>query len=362
MTTSPPDAHTHDRPTLAVVGATGRFARALVAAMALHDDPWGEIRLLSPRLTTSTLPVRGREQQIDVLTERSFDGVDIALFNLPTEQTRPWSRCAVAAGATVVDASGAHRLDDDVPLVVPGINDAALAHRPTGVVAIPGPITWALVDAAHVLHRAWELQLLTVTGLIAADSRAEGGVSRLRSELSALADAPKVGLSPGDVRAATSDLPPTSPFPAPLGMNVIPWVGRPAGDGWTTAERALEAEIRKILDIPHVPVIATLVQVPVVSAHSMSIHARLARPVHPDKVARVFTEAPALVVVDTPVGGEVPTPVDVVGIDPRFVGRIRQPEGLRHNVELFLSSDTVRRGAGAMLDIAGQLAGTGSPA
>ena len=46
-------------PTLAVVGATGRFAKALVGAMALHDDPWGEIRLLSPRMTTRTLPVRG---------------------------------------------------------------------------------------------------------------------------------------------------------------------------------------------------------------------------------------------------------------------------------------------------------------
>lgn len=344
-----------ERPTLAVVGATGRFAKALVGAMALHDDPWGEIRLLSPRMTTRTLPVRGREQRIELLGETSFEGVDVALFNLPSEQTKAWTRRAVESGAVVVDASSAHRLDEDVPLVVPGINDAALADRPAGIVAVPGPVTWSLIDAAHVLHRGWELQLLVVTGLVAADSAGEGGMERLRSEVRTLAERPAAGLSPGDVRAATSDLEGDSPFPAPLALNVVPWVGRPAGGGWTTAERTVEAEIRKILDLAHVPVIATLVQVPVVSAHSMSIHARLARPVQPDKVRRAFVEAPAFVVVDGHEGADAPTPVDVVGIDPRFVGRIRQPDGLGHNIEVFLSADTVRRGAAAMLGIAVQL-------
>lgn len=345
-----------DRPTLAVVGATGRFAEALLSAMALREDPWGEIRLLAPRMTTATLPVRGREQRIERLTDASLEGVDVALLNLPTPQTREWSTKAVRAGAVVVDASAAHRLDDGVPLVAPGVNDAALRDRPHRIVAVPGPVTWALIDAAHVLHRGWELQLLIVTGLIAADSKAEGGVARLRAEAALLADRPSHGLSPGDVRSATSDLG-ESPFPAPLARNVIPWVGRPGARGWTTSEESLEAEVQKILGIPHVPVIATLVQVPVVSGHSMSIHARLARPVQPDKVHRAFVEAPSLVVLDSPEGGEVPTPVDVVGTDPRFVGRIRQPEGLRHNVELFLSADTIRRGAAAMLDVAAQVIG-----
>lgn len=343
-------------PTLALVGATGRFAEAVMHRLALRDDRWGEIRLLSPRVTTRTLPVRGREQQIDVLGPDSFDGVDIALFNLPFDATRPWTERAVAAGAIVVDASAAHRRDEDVPLVVPGINTAKAQERPRGIVALPGPVTWALIDAAHVLHVGWELQLLVVTGLIAADSRSDGGIDRLRSEMEHVASLPRVGLGSGDVRAALSDLPDDSPFPAPLALNVVPWVGRPAEDGWTSTELAVADEVRKILDVPHVPVVATLVQVPVVSGHSMAIHARCARPVNIDKVRHSIVAAPALVALDE-MSGEVPTPVDAVGIDPRFVGRIRQPEGHGHYVELFLSADTVRRGAAAMLDVAELVAG-----
>ena len=355
MSAAPTGGAKGDAPCVAIVGATGRFAEALAAALSLHPDRWGEIRLLNHRLTTRTLSIRGREQTIDLLDDDAFDDVDIALFNLPDELTPRWAERAVAAGAVVVDVGPTYRLEDDVPLVAPGINDERIAARPRGIVSLPGGVTWSLVDAAHVLHRGWELQLLTVTGLVAADSQAEEGVQRLEDELAAVSRRPGAGLVPGGVRAATSDLGPDSPFPAPLAMNVVPWVGDAADRGWTTAERRLEAEIQKILEIPHVPVIATLVQVPVVSAHSMSIHARCARSVQPEKVARAFVEAPTLVVVDDAEHGEVPTPVDVVGIDPRFVGRIRQPAGLGHNVELFLSSDAVRRGATAMLAVAARI-------
>lgn len=342
-------------PTLALVGATGRLAEAVAARLALSTDRWGEIRLLSPRMTTRTLPVRGREQAVEVLTEDSFAGVDVAMLNLPAEQTPEVVAAAVAAGATVIDTSPVHRLDPDVPLVVPGINGERAQHRPKGVVALPGAVTWALIDTAHVLHQGWELQHLVVTGMIAADAVSEEGVERLRAELRLVADQPRVGYGAGEVRAVLSDLPEDSPFPAPLAMNVVPWVGEAAEDGWTTAEAGLSQEVAKILELPELSLIATLVQVPVVSGHSLSLHARCARPVNVERVRQAVVAAPALIALDDS-SGEVPTPVDVVGIDPRFVGRIRQPAGQRHLVELFLSAGTLRRTAGAMLDVAETIA------
>lgn len=339
-------------PTLALVGATGRFAEAIASALALRADAWGEIRLLAPGVSTRTLSIRGQEQTIDSLREDSFAGVDVALFNLAPEITPEWAARAVAAGAVVVDASAAFRSDPDVPLVVPGINSHLVAERPKGIVALPGPVTWGLIDAAHVLHQGWELQHLVVTGLIAAVSKSDRGVARLREELHTVAGDPSIGQHPGDVRAAVSDLPVGSPFPAPLALNVIPWVGQPGEGGFTSAELSVGDEVRKVLGLAEsVPVVATLVQVPVVLAHSMALHARCARPVAIDKVRAACVAAPALVHLDEETG-EVPTPVDSVGIDPRFVGRIRQPKGAGHHVDMFVSADTTRRGASAMLLVA----------
>ena len=339
-------------PTLALVGATGRFAEAIASALALRADTWGEIRLLAPGVSTRTLSIRGQEQTIDSLREDSFARVDVALFNLAPEITPEWAARAVAAGAVVVDANAAFRSDPDVPLVVPGINSHLVAERPKGIVALPGPVTWGLIDAAHVLHQGWELQHLVVTGLIAAVSKSDRGVARLREELHTVAGDPSIGQHPGDVRAAVSDLPVGSPFPAPLALNVIPWVGQPGEGGFTSAELSVGDEVRKILGLAEsVPVVATLVQVPVVLAHSMALHARCARPVAIDKVRAACVAAPSLVHLDEETG-EVPTPVDSVGIDPRFVGRIRQPKGAGHHVDMFVSADTTRRGASAMLLVA----------
>ncbi len=342
-------------PTLALVGATGRFAEAVVAALALRDDGWGEIRLLGPGVSTRTLSVRGREQNVEPLREDSFVGVDVALFNLAPESTREWTARAVEAGAVVVDASAAHRHDPDVPLIAPGINSELIGRHPSGIVALPGPVTWGLIDAVHVLHHGWELQHLVVTGLIAAVSKSDAGVARLREELHTVASDPSIGLHPGDVRAAVSDLPVGSPFPAPLALNAIPWVGQADEGGFTSAEMAVAGEIRKILGLgDQVPVVVTLVQVPVVLAHSMALHARCARPVSIEKVRAACVAAPSLVYLDEQTG-EVPTPVDSVGVDPRFVGRIRQPKGAGHHVDMFVSADTIRRGAMAMVTVAEQL-------
>ena len=115
--------------------------------------PESIIRQVADNLAHSDAPMTARAYRIGAATPGVVLGLIPALIGL-----------AVESGAVVVDASSAHRLDEDVPLVVPGINDAALADRPAGIVAVPGPVTWSLIDAAHVLHRGWELQLLVVTG------------------------------------------------------------------------------------------------------------------------------------------------------------------------------------------------------
>ena len=126
--------------------------------------------------------------------------------------------------------------------------------------------------------------------------------------------------------------------------------------GFTMTEQAVEHEIRKILGLgEQVPVVVTLIQVPVVLAHSIALHARCARPVSVEKVRQACVAAPSLVYLDEQTG-EVTTPVDSAGIDPRFVGRIRQPAGAGHHVDMFVSADTIRRGATAMVSVAEQLA------
>jgi aspartate-semialdehyde dehydrogenase len=334
------------RPTLALLGARGYVAEAVLRVLGLREDLWGEVRLLSLDPGGGMGSVRGESVEIEPLTRAALEGVHVAVLNLRPDEAAVWAPRAVEAGAVAIDNSSAHRGDQDVPLVVPEVNPAKIRSRPKGIVAMPGPITLTMVDTLHALNAAWELTDLVVTALLAASSADEPGIERLYAELAAVGGRRHIGQSAGDVRAAVDDaLPEESPFPAPLAMNLVPHVGRVSQDGFTDVEVAVGAETRKVLGLPDLRVTATCIQVPVVSTHSIAVHATFAQEVTLDGVRRALVDTPGVVALDDPEDREFPTPVDTVGADPRFAGRVRQPPGQRHTLDFFICADTLRRGA-----------------
>ncbi len=335
------------RPTLAVVGATGAVGSVMLRVLSHRADLWGEIRLVaSAQSVGRTLTVCGRDVVVQALTDEVFDGVDVALFEVPQDVASQWAPVAAAAGAVVVDNSGAFRADPDVPLVAAEVNRAQVRNRPRGIIASPGCATLAMIDAIAALHSGWELTELVASTYQAASAVGQAGIERLHDELEAVAGQRALGQQASDVRAALTDrLDDESPFVAPLALNVVPWVGWPVEDGWTSEELYVRQEARRVLGLPELKVSVTCVRVPVVTGHSMTVHATFARPIKVHDARQALVEAPSVVVLDEPDQREFPTPADIVGSDPTFVGRLRQSLDFPNTIELFICSDNLRKGA-----------------
>ena len=106
------------KPTLAVVGATGAVGTVMLSILSERKDVWGEIRLIaSARSAGKKLMCRGEELTVVALSPEAFDGIDVAMFDVPDEVSEEWAPIAVSRGAIVVDNSGAFRMDPKVPLV-----------------------------------------------------------------------------------------------------------------------------------------------------------------------------------------------------------------------------------------------------
>ncbi|WP_175409400.1 aspartate-semialdehyde dehydrogenase [Streptomyces sp. TRM64462] len=333
------------KPALAVVGATGAAGAVMLQILSQHADVWGEIRLLaSPRSAGCKRVVRGVETEVLALDEDALSGVDVAVFLVPEEIAARWAPVAAAKGTVVVDASPAFRTDPDVPLVVPEINPHAVRVRPRGIVASPGCTTLALIVAVGALHAEFGLGELVVSAYQAASGAGQAGVAALRAQLAAVAGT-ELGTAPGDVRRAVGDEHGTGPFAGPLALNVVPWSGSLQEDGWSSEELRIRAETRKILDLPGLPVAATCVRVPVVTTHSVSVHARFERPVTVARAHEILATSPGVVLYDDPAAGDFPTPSDVVGTDPTWVGRVRRSLDDERALEFFVCGDNLRKGA-----------------
>jgi len=331
-------------PTLAVVGATGAVGTVMCQLLSSRKNVWGEIRLVaSSRSAGRVINCRGEGLTVRELSPEVFDGVDVAMFDVPDEVSAHWAPVAVARGAIAVDNSGAFRMDRDVPLVVPEINPEQVRNRPKGIIANANCTTLAMIVAIAPLHREYGLRELVLASYQAVSGAGQVGVDTLHDQLSKIAGDRVLGSRSGNVRQAVGD--DLGPFPAPLALNVVPWAGSLADAGWSSEELKIRNESRKILGLPDLKVSATCVRVPVVTGHSVAVHAVFGTEIDAEGAREVLRHAPGVILVDDPASGEFPMPIDAVGTDPSWVGRIRRSMDDPRALDLFVTGDNLRKGA-----------------
>ncbi len=330
------------KPSLAVVGATGAVGTVMLSILSERKDVWGEIRLIaSARSAGKKLMCRGEELTVVALSPEAFDGIDVAMFDVPDEVSEQWAPIAVERGAVVVDNSAAFRMDPKVPLVVPEVNPKDAKKRPKGIISNPNCTTLSMIVAMGALNKKFELKELVVASYQAASGAGQPGIDSLREQMSLVAGT-SAGEETGDVRKLVKDL---GAFPAPLALNVIPWAGSLKVDGYTSEELKVRNESRKILGMPKLKVSTTCVRVPVLTTHSLAVHATFKKEVSRKAAQKVLEKAAGVTLLDDPENKKFPTPNDAVGTDATWVGRVRQSLDDKKSIDLFLCGDNLRKGA-----------------
>ena len=337
------------KPNLALVGATGAVGTVMIDIINNRENIWGEIRLIaSARSAGKKIDVYGQELTVVALSPEAFDGIDIAMFDVPDEISEVWAPIAAERGAVAIDNSGAFRMNDQVPLVVPEVNPEQAKNRPLGIISNPNCTTLTMMAAMGALHKKWNLKELVVSSYQAVSGAGAVGLDQLAAELAVVGGQLTLGTASGDVREALAeaghDLS-KSPWAHPIALNVIPFAGSLKAGGYSSEEMKVRDESRKILGIKDLKVAATCVRVPVQVSHSLTVHATFAESLTPDEVRSVLEQQPTIRVLDDPANNVYPTPSHVAGQDPTFVGRIRQSLDFDKSIELFVVGDNLRKGA-----------------
>jgi len=316
--------------TVALVGATGAVGRIVLEQLAQRAFPFGQLKLLaSARSAGQRVSFGARELIVEEMTPAAFEGVDLVIASTPDEiaaQFVPW---AVERGAVVIDESGYWRMDPKVPLVVPEVNpDAARGHQ--GIISSPNCSTTQMVVALAPLHRAARVRRVVVSTYQATSGAGLAGSEELRSATTASL-------------AGESAKPHV--FPHPIAFNLIPQIGSPKHQGYTSEEMKMVYETRKIMGDDSIQVCPTCVRVPVAFGHSESILVETERPLEVAEARELLAEAPGVTVIDDLGSRQYPMPLDCAGRDDVFVGRIRKDISGGSGIAFWCVSDNLRKGA-----------------
>jgi aspartate-semialdehyde dehydrogenase len=325
---------------VAVVGAAGAVGREMVRTLEERAFPVDELGLFATeRSAGKRVRFRSETATVEAYREGALEGFDVALFSAGSAAARAIAPSAAAAGTVCIDNSSAFRMDPDVPLVIPEINaDALASHR--GIIANPNCTTITALMAAGPLHRAAGLRQLVLSSYQSVSGSGMKGVRELAEQNEKLAGMEEQLIAPDHDALPVGDV-----YGKTVAFNVLPFQFTAAELDWTDEERKVLGESRKILSAPDLEVAATVVRVPVVVGHAVSIFATFSQPITPSEAREVLSSAPGVQVVDDPANAEYPTPLDSAGIDEVLVGRIRSIDDRDDALLLFAAGDNLRKGA-----------------
>jgi aspartate-semialdehyde dehydrogenase len=317
---------------LAIVGATGAVGEQMRAVLEDRQFPVGELRLLaSERSAGQFLQFGGHQRRVDVLTENSFDNIDIALFSAGGSVSAKFAPAAVSAGAVVVDNTACFRMEPDVPLVVPEVNASCIGvYKTRGIIANPNCSTIQMVVALKPIHDAARIKRVVVSTYQSVSGAGRQAMEELSKQVAAL-------FNDKDVE--------TKKFPHQIAFNCIPHIDVFMEDGYTKEEWKMIHETRKILGEPALPVTATAVRVPVFCSHSESVNVQTEKKLTAAEVKALLRQAPGIIVADEPENNLYPLAVDATGKDAVYVGRIREDPSVQNGINLWVVSDNLRKGA-----------------
>jgi len=320
-------------PVVAIVGATGAVGAEFVGCLTKRNFPVGKlVALASARSAGKTLEFRGQAIGIEELTERSFAGIDIALFSAGSGIARKFAPIAVEAGAVVIDNSSAFRMEKDVPLVIPEINAPRIKEH-TGIIANPNCSAITALVPLWPIHRQNRIKRVIISTYQAASG---AGAAAMRE----LVDATRAHL---DGKAFQQRV-----LPHPYAFNVFSHnTAIDPNTGYNDEETKVIRETRKIFEDQEIAVGVTCVRVPVLRAHSQAITFECERPISEGEVRAILADAPGVRIVDDRLKNYFPMPLDASGQDDVLVGRIRQdvsdPSG--RSIAIFVAADQLLKGA-----------------
>ena len=315
---------------IAIVGATGAVGREMMREVQRSGLPISQITpLASARSAGTELKYGPKHIPVKELTHDSFVDVDLALFSAGGARSKEFVPSAVSAGAVVVDNSSAFRMDERCPLVVPEVNADDLDWH-SGIVANPNCSTIQMVLPLRALRDAVGIERVIVSTYQSAAGAGQAGIAELM-------DGTKAALAGDPIPAET--------FSKPLAFDAIPHIGDFTECGYTTEERKMLYETRKILGLPDLAASATCVRVPVFRGHLEAVTVDLSAPLSADAARAAMASVPGLVVVDDPTSLRFPVARDCVGRPDTFVGRIREDECLPATLHFWVVSDNLLKGA-----------------
>ena len=312
---------------IAIVGATGLVGRNIIQLCEDNFSSDVEYTLYASKSSEGkVIKINGIEFEIKELKKENIQEHDISLFSAGGERSKEYAKDFINKGSFVIDNSSVFRMNEDVPLVVYGINENEIT-KDSKLISNPNCTTMGLVMALKPLHDHYTLSSMTPVAYQAVSGSGSEALQSLNNE-TILGD--KLDSEYKDTY-----------YSNPIARNVIPLAGNLTDNGYSDEEMKFVHESRKILAIPNLIVEPSNARVGVRTGHGTFCSAVFENEIDVEECAELLRNFDGLEVWNE----SLPTPIDVEGKNEVLVSRLRQGRSSKNILNFWVVSDNLLKGA-----------------
>ena len=314
---------------IAIVGATGNVGRKTLEVLEKKEFSIDNLYLVaSSKSAGKKINFRGKEYEIIDLESFDFSKVKIAFFAAGGKISKKFAEKA-SEHCFVIDNSSQYRMDPEVPLIVPQVNEDDLKKIKKNIIANPNCSTAQLVIALKPLHDLYMIKRVVVSTYQSVSGAGKASMDELFEQTKSFLDGKEI--KPRN-------------FSKQIAFNAIPQIDVFSNDGYTKEELKMTNETKKILD-NKIDLTATCVRLPIYVSHSESVNLQFEKPFSLEKIREALNNFEGCKVIDERLDGGYSTPLEAEGKNETFISRIREDKTIKNGLNLWIVSDNLLRGA-----------------
>jgi aspartate-semialdehyde dehydrogenase len=320
---------------ICMLGATGLVGHETLELIG-RAWPGAELALFASRDRTAVIGGTSYEvRAADKIEASDAPRGDLAMVALDDEYSRRFVPRLLELGYRVVDKSNTFRMDPEVVLGVGGVNCASVDDD-VHLVANPNCTTIPFTLAVAPLQKRWGLESASVSSYQAISGAGTGPLDEfIAASAMGYAEANRLG---------------TNFDPGAYAANCVPHNGKTDESGFSSEERKLVNESRKILAQDDFAVCAQCCRIPVAVGHYENAWVTLREPASIEEIEAVLadqTASPFVRLVKGSAGEGLSALATVHDRDRALVGRIRKDprDSSGRTVCMTVVADNLRLGA-----------------
>lgn len=317
---------------VAIVGATGNVGSNMLKILAERNFPVGSVYALASSKSIGKEVSFGEERivKVDALENFDFSKSDIVFFSTDSSLSAKYAPIAAAAGNVVIDNTSHFRMDKEVPLVVPEVNEDKINFfDKKNIIANPNCVAIPVAVALKPLHDLYGIERVVLSSYQSVSGAGKLGMDELYEQTKGTYVYKKI---------------PAEKFKKQIAFNLIPQIDVIEESGFTGEETKVINELKKIFD-SEIDVVPTCVRVPVFIGHSVAVSVEFKKDIDIESAKKALGKAKGVKITDSQDPYKYATPVECAGKDAVYVSRIRKDPTKKNSLCLWVVSDNLRKGA-----------------